>query len=108
VISRPAQINKSLAEANKPRFQQTSKTGALRPAMYEPTILHQLAKLHGAIRAYQDLDSEIPDRRVRLLQSAHELTGTKYRSLGAALSDIEKKIVAMRAGRPSRRSSSHE
>jgi hypothetical protein len=63
--------------------------------MYDPTILHQLAKLHAAIRAYQGLDSEIPDRRARLLQSAHELTGAKYRSLGAALSDIEKKIIAM-------------
>jgi hypothetical protein len=88
-----------LAEANKPRFQQTSKTVRWRPAMYEPTILHQLAKLHAAIRAYQGLDSEIPDRRARLLQSAHELTGAKYRSLGAALSDIEKKINAMRVGR---------
>jgi hypothetical protein len=42
--------------------------------MSEPTILHRLAALHDAIRAYQDLDSEIPDRRARLLQSAHELT----------------------------------
>jgi hypothetical protein len=76
--------------------------------MYEPTILHQLAKLHGAIRAYQDLGSEIPDRRARLLQSAHELTGTKYRSLGAALSGIEKKVITIRAERRSRRSSSRE
>ena len=76
--------------------------------MYELTILHRLAALNGAIRAYQGLDSENPDRRARLLQSAHELTGTKYRSLGAALSDIEKKIIAMRVGRGSRRSSSHE
>jgi hypothetical protein len=76
--------------------------------MYEPTILHQLAELHGAIRAYQDLDSTNPDRRARLLQSAHELTGTKYRTLGAALSGLEKKIITMRAGRRSRRSSSHE
>jgi hypothetical protein len=58
--------------------------------MYEPTILHQLAKLHGAIRAYQDLDSEIPDRRARLLQSAHELTGTKYRSLGRRYRTLKK------------------
>jgi hypothetical protein len=76
--------------------------------MYEPTILHRLAALHAAIRAYQDLDSEIPDRRARLLQSAHELTGTKYRSLGAALSGIEKMVITIRAERRSRRSSSHE
>jgi hypothetical protein len=76
--------------------------------MYEPTILHRFAVLHGAIRAYQDLDSTNPDRRAQLLQSAHELTGTKYRTLGAALSGIEKKIITMRAGRRSRRSSSHE
>jgi hypothetical protein len=59
--------------------------------MYEPTILHQLAALHGAIRVYQTRDTTNPDKRARLLQSAHELTGTKYRSLGAALSDIEKR-----------------
>jgi hypothetical protein len=71
--------------------------------MYEPTILHQLAELHSAIRAYLN-----PDRRAQLLQSAHELTGTKYRTLGAALSGIEKKIITVRAERRSRRSSSHE
>jgi hypothetical protein len=76
--------------------------------MHEPTILHRLTELHGAIRAYQDLDSTKPDRRAQLLQSAHELTGTKYRSPGAALSGIEKKIITMRAGRRSRRSYSHE
>jgi len=70
--------------------------------MHEPKILHRLAVLHGAIRAYQALDGTDPDRRTRLLQSAHELTGTKYRSLRAALSGIEKKIIATRAGRRTR------
>jgi hypothetical protein len=67
--------------------------------MYEPTILHRLAALHGAIRAYQALNRSNPDKRARLLQSAHELTGTKYPSLGAALSGLEKKIITMRARR---------
>ena len=67
--------------------------------MYEPTILHRLTALHAAIRVYQARDTTNPDRRARLLQSAHELTGTKYRSLGAALSNIEKKIITIRRTR---------
>ena len=67
--------------------------------MYEPTILHRLAALHGAIRVYQARDTTNPDKRAQLLQSAHELTGTKYRSLGAAQSGIEKKIIILRARR---------
>jgi hypothetical protein len=61
--------------------------------MHEPKILHRLAVLHGAIRACQPLESMEPDRRAQLLQSARELTGTKYRSLRAALSGLEKKSL---------------
>jgi hypothetical protein len=91
-----------LARIHKPRFQQTDKRVRRGTAMHESKILHRLAVLHGAIRAYQPLESMDPDRRAQLLQSARELTGTKYRSLRAALSGIEKKIITLRAGRRTR------
>lgn len=70
--------------------------------MYEPTILHRLAALHGAIRVYHARNGTNPDRRARLLQSVHELTGTKYGSLRAALAGLEKQIITLRAQRRTR------